>query len=123
MLHRVGHFTGKNVPGGWGISSRENVENPCPHYSPRLGGWGLQLTAALHRNDLKAKSEKVGERRKARFPLFSVLHCVFVNHYVCNMVLQMLEHIAIYKKLPASLRNATWFPGPLHRLPARRGRS
>ena len=47
MLHRVGHFTAKNVPGGWGISSHDNVENPCPHYSPRLGGWGLQLTAAL----------------------------------------------------------------------------
>ena len=47
MLHRVGHFTAKNVPGGWGISSHDNVENPRPHYSPRLGGWGLQLTAAL----------------------------------------------------------------------------
>ena len=47
MLHRVGHFTAKNVPGGGGISSHDNVENPCPHYSPRLGGRGLQLTAAL----------------------------------------------------------------------------
>ena len=47
MLHRVGHFTAKNVPGGGGISSHDDVENPCPHYSPRLGGWGLQLTAAL----------------------------------------------------------------------------
>ena len=47
MLNRVGHFTAKNVPGGWGISSHDNVENPCPHYFPSLGGWGLQLTAAL----------------------------------------------------------------------------
>ena len=51
MLHRVGHFTAKNVPGGWGISSHDNVENPCPHYSPRLGGWGLQLTTALDSGD------------------------------------------------------------------------
>jgi len=50
MLHRVGHFTAKNVPGGWGISSHDNVENPCPHYSPRFGGVGVTIDCCINEN-------------------------------------------------------------------------
>ena len=69
MLHRVGHFTAKNVPGGWGISSHDNFENPCPHYSPRLGGWGLQLTAALPslRGDINIDTTHNGSAKYALF--------------------------------------------------------
>ena len=47
MLHRVGHFTAKNVPGGWGISSHDNVENPCPPLFPEVGGVGVTIDCCI----------------------------------------------------------------------------
>ena len=55
MLHRVGHFTAKNVPGGWGISSHDNVENPCPQYFPRLGGVGVTIDCCNRRINKKCR--------------------------------------------------------------------
>ena len=65
MLHRVGHFTAKNVPGGWGISSHDNVENPSPLF-PEIEGVGVTIDyCIIEPCESTVLAEKISSDREA----------------------------------------------------------